>query len=156
MGNKDNFSLLEKVKENGTITLDELVQELTKSGVTGIQFNDLSLNIEKFLGEKSEVEKEKNFFDDNVVSSFGEGLLNDELKVPVPSKEEEPLKKDSLDRDYQFLDCIVEGSFEIEDAERILALIDEEIVKKYIIAKLNEKNYALKNYVYMLMDLRES
>ena len=136
-------SLLEKVKENGTITLDELVMELTKSGVTDIHFDNLSLNLEKLMPEK----KGKDFFDIEDVSSFGKDLLSEDLTV---MKEE----KNTEDKDYQLLNCIIEGNFEVEDAERILSLIEKEKIKKYIISKLEEKDFALRNYVYMLMDLR--
>ena len=78
-------SLLEKVKENGTITLDELVMELTKSGVTDIHFDNLSLNLEKLMPEK----KGKDFFDVEDVSSFGKGLLSEDLTVMKEEKNTE-------------------------------------------------------------------
>ena len=137
-------TLLEKVKENGTITLDELVMELTKSGVTDIHFDNLSLNLEKLMPER----KEKDFFDVEEVSSFGKDLLSEDLTI---AREEKSIE----DKDYQLLNCIIEGSFEVEDAERILSLIEKDKIKKYIISKLEEKDFSLRNYVYMLMDLRE-
>ena len=138
---ESNVSLLQKVKENGTITLDELVMELTKSGVTDIHFDNLSLNLEKLMPEK----KEKDFFDVDEVSSFGKDLLSEDLTVPTVKE----------DKDYQLLDCVVEGSFEVEDAERILSLIEKDKIKEYIIGKLEEKDFSLRNYVYMLMDMRQ-
>lgn len=138
---ESNVSLLQKVKENGTITLDELVMELTKSGVTDIHFDNLSLNLEKLMPEK----KEKDFFDVDEVSSFGKDLLPEDLTVPTVKE----------DKDYQLLDCVVEGSFEVEDAERILSLIEKDKIKEYIIGKLEEKDFSLRNYVYMLMDMRQ-
>ena len=138
---ESNVSLLQKVKENGTITLDELIMELTKSGVTDIHFDNLSLNLEKLMPEK----KEKDFFDVDDVSSFGKDLLPEDLTVPTVKE----------DKDYQLLDCVVEGSFEVEDAERILSLIEKDKIKEYIIGKLEEKDFSLRNYVYMLMDMRQ-
>lgn len=154
MFDKENSSFLDKVKENGTITLDELVSELTRSGIKGIDFSSIDFG----LDDSSENKKE--LFENDMISSFGESLLQEEVQDDF-TEFDETFLPGSLDRqysdsrDYQLLDCVVEGNFEVEDAERILMLINKDVIKKYIISKITEKDLELKNYVFLLADLKD-
>ena len=133
------FDLLNKVKENGTITLNDLMAELAKTGVKDIDFEDFCFNLETSSLDKVE----KTDFEENV----DEILHGDLLKT---SEEDDFI----VDKDIQLLDCIMDGSFEADDIERLLSLMNKDTIKTYIIDKVSAGSFDLRTYVYLLMDLR--
>ena len=136
-------AILNKVKENGTITLNDLMEELTKTGVKDIHFEDFCFNLEKSSLDKVE----KTPFEENI----SEIIDSDLLKL---SETEEKHNSEGVDKDVQLLNCIMEGSFEPDDIERLLTLMNPDVIKNYIIEKINTDSLDLRTYVYLLMDLR--
>lgn len=133
------FDLLNKVKENGTITLNDLMAELAKTGVKDIDFEDFCFNLETSSLDKVD----KTDFEENV----DEILQGDLLKA----SEEEDF---TIDKDIQLLDCILAGSFEADDIEKLLALMDIDTIREYIKTKISILPLGLRDYTYLLMDLR--
>ena len=136
----NNSELFKKVKENGTITLNDLMEELAKTGVKDIHFEDVCFNLEKSSLDKVD----KTSFEENV----DEIMSSDLLKGPDLKEVE------SLDKDVQLLDCIMDGSFEADDIERLLGLMDIEVIRNYVLDKIKNNSLNLRTYVYLLMDLR--
>ena len=58
----NEVSLFDRIKKDGTITLDELMEELSKGGLKNIHFNEMSFNLEKFTLDNVE----KTGFEENV------------------------------------------------------------------------------------------
>lgn len=139
----DNEDIIEKVKREGTITLDELIVALTKKGIKGIDFQDMSFNLEGYCLDKSN----KSSFNKIVEESFDKDCIN---KIQAPIMDES-----MIDKDTQLLDVILQGTFEEEDICKLLALVDINRIKEYIISTLNLNIYDLKTYVHLLMDLRK-
>ncbi len=137
----NNFDLLNKVKENGTITLNDLMEELAKTGVKDIHFEDVCFNLEKSCLDKVD----KTSFEEHVDEIMGSDLLK--------SAELEVVEEDK-NKDTQILNCILEGHFEADDIERLLSLMPIDTIKSYIVEKINMGKFDLRTFVYLLMDLR--
>ena len=137
MDKEKNLDFMDKIKEDGGITLDALFEELTKNDIKNIHFSDMSLNLESWsLGKK-----EKSLFDEKE-ELFNSDLLSQDVEVSVE------------DKDKKILDCIVDGHFEEEDIQRLLSVIDINVIKEYVIARVLSDKCSLKTLGFILMDLR--
>ena len=76
----DEVSLFDRIKKDGTITLDELMEELSKGGLKNIHFNEMSFNLEKFTLDNVE----KTGFEENV-----DKILDDTLSHSIELENEE-------------------------------------------------------------------
>lgn len=139
----NNSELFKKVKENGTITLNDLMEELAKTGVKDIHFEDVCFNLEKASLDKVD----KTPFEENVDEIMSSDLLKNPDLAEVDNVE-------NINKDIQLLDCIMDGSFEADDIERLLSLMDIEVIRNYVLDKIKNNSLNLRTYVYLLMDLR--
>ena len=141
----DEVSLFDRIKKDGTITLDELMEELSKGGLKNIHFNEMSFNLEKFTLDNVE----KTGFEENV-----DKILDDTLSqsIELENKPEVPV---DINKDINLLDCVLSGHFEEDDIYKILSLIDKNIIKEYIVSKIRDTDLDLMTCAYILMDLRK-
>jgi hypothetical protein len=141
----DDVSLFDRIKKDGTITLDELMEELSKGGLKNIHFNEMSFNLEKFTLDNVE----KTGFEENV-----DKILDDTLNhsIELENKPEVPV---DINKDINLLDCVLSGHFEEDDIYKILSLIDKNIIKEYIVSKIRDTDLDLMTCAYILMDLRK-
>lgn len=141
----DEVSLFDRIKKDGTITLDELMEELSKGGLKNIHFNEMSFNLEKFTLDNVE----KTGFEENV-----DKILDDTLShsIELENKPEVPA---DINKDINLLDCVLSGHFEEDDIYKIISLIDKNIIKEYIVSKIRDTDLDLMTCAYILMDLRK-
>lgn len=141
----DDVSLFDRIKKDGTITLDELMEELSKGGLKNIHFNEMSFNLEKFTLDNVE----KTGFEENV-----DKILDDTLShsIELENKPEVPV---DINKDINLLDCVLSGHFEEDDIYKIISLIDKNIIKEYIVSKIRDTDLDLMTCAYILMDLRK-
>lgn len=141
----DDVSLFDRIKKDGTITLDELMEELSKGGLKNIHFNEMSFNLEKFTLDNVE----KTGFEENV-----DKILDDTLShsIELENKSEVPT---DINKDINLLDCVLSGHFEEDDIYKIISLIDKNIIKEYIVSKIRDTDLDLMTCAYILMDLRK-
>ena len=142
----DETSLFDRIKKDGTITLDELMVELSKGGLKNIHFNDVSFNLEKYSLDNVE----KTGFEENV-----DKILDEKSICPSENSFVSSENLSGVDKDINLLNCIIDGHFEEDDISRILSLVDKNIIKEYIISKIRESDLDLMTYSYILMDLRK-
>lgn len=142
----DDLSLFDRIKKDGTITLDELMEELSKGGLKNIHFNEMSFNLEKYTLDNVE----KTGFEENVDKI----LLDDTLNHSVELENKSDVPSD-LSKDINLLNCVLSGHFEEDDIYKILSLIDKNIIKEYIVSKIRDTDLDLMTYAYILMDLRK-
>ena len=141
----DEVSLFDRIKKDGTITLDELMEELSKGGLKNIHFNEMSFNLEKFTLDNVE----KTGFEENV-----DKILDDTLSHSI-ELENKPEVSADINKDINLLDCVLSGHFEEDDIYKILSLIDKNIIKEYIVSKIRDTDLDLMTCAYILMDLRK-
>lgn len=141
----DEVSLFDRIKKDGTITLDELMEELSKGGLKNIHFNEMSFNLEKFTLDNVE----KTGFEENV-----DKILDDTLSHSI-ELENKPEVSVDINKDINLLDCVLSGHFEEDDIYKILSLIDKNIIKEYIVSKIRDTDLDLMTCAYILMDLRK-
>jgi hypothetical protein len=141
----DEVSLFDRIKKDGTITLDELMEELSKGGLKNIHFNEMSFNLEKFTLDNVE----KTGFEENV-----DKILDDTLNHSI-ELENNPEVPVDINKDINLLDCVLSGHFEEDDIYKILSLIDKNIIKEYIVSKIRDTDLDLMTCAYILMDLRK-
>lgn len=141
----DEVSLFDRIKKDGTITLDELMEELSKGGLKNIHFNEMSFNLEKFTLDNVE----KTGFEENV-----DKILDDTLSHSI-ELENKPEVSADINKDINLLDCVLSGHFEEDDIYKIISLIDKNIIKEYIVSKIRDTDLDLMTCAYILMDLRK-
>lgn len=141
----DEVSLFDRIKKDGTITLDELMEELSKGGLKNIHFNEMSFNLEKFTLDNVE----KTGFEENV-----DKILDDTLSHSIELENKPDVSAD-INKDINLLDCVLSGHFEEDDIYKILSLIDKNIIKEYIVSKIRDTDLDLMTCAYILMDLRK-